>query len=690
MSAQATHQAIQWLPWGEDAFERALREDKLLLVDSGATWCHWCHVMDQRTYDDAEVADLIATRFIPVRIDRDRMMDVDAYLQRQPAMAGSQSGGWPLTVVMTPQGHLLFKATFVPPRSGPAYGTGLIDVLTRIDEYWRQHRAEVASAGERLHEQTLANMDRAFAAPGEIGRDGIRQIVAGIKDAYDAANGGLGGAPKFFQASAVALLLSQAAQGDQQAGSMAAHWLGAVARGGVRDQLDGGLHRYSVDERWLVPHFEKMASDNAAMLANYSNAAALLGREDFAQVARELLGWIGGTLRDADSGAFYASQDADVGPGDDGDYFTWTLDELRQACGNDWQAVSLYFGATAEGHMHDRHGRNVLHQASSVEQVAEALGIPTQQAGQAIARGKTSLVAARAGRDAPPVDRTVFADINGMMIDAHLTAWQRLGDEGALAAAAAAIDNALATLRDGRGVFAHYRDGGELVNIGRLADQAWMLGALVTAAGLLGEQRLLDAAKAVADYMLEHLVAADGALLSAPIGGGSRSDVPPGRPWDDAPSQSSASVACCALTRLGYLVSDDRYIDAAERALKSFAGAVQSEWASFLAGFALAMDQYIGARSIVVAGNGTDAAYGALAEAARRTFVPGCLLVVLDTSLPRHRDMLGRMGLEPPRSPAALVCRAGACLAPAHNPQQLREQIAALLALSTPDGGAVR
>ena len=290
---------------------------------------------------------------------------------------------------------------------------------------------------------------------------------------------------------------------------MLAHTLEALHRGGIYDQLGGGFHRYSVDERWHVPHFEKMAYDNAALLALCAGACALTGEAEYARVARETIAWVDRHLRDGDDPAagFYASQDADVGLDDDGDYFTWTVEEVRAVLGDRAELAGAYYGIDPVGDVHGRAGRNVLHLPKTVEQLAKLLGRDAAELAKELAGIGAELLSARRKRPAPRVDKTVFADLNGMMIDAYLTAFERLGDEPCRRTALAALDGLLATGRDERGVFAHFRHGGELRGVGLLADQAWMGRALVHAFAVTGKADYLRAAVKVADYVLAELIA---------------------------------------------------------------------------------------------------------------------------------------------------------------------------------------
>ena len=683
---ETAKEEIHWLPWREAVFERARREDKLILFDSGATWCHWCHVMDRLTYEDRRVVAVVRERFIAVRIDRDRLPEVDRHFQSAPALVGDPSaGGWPLTVVLTPDGHVLFKGTFIPPEPEARFGRlGMLDLLDRLDGYWRANREEISRAGEDLRRRAAEHFGTAYARPGDLSAKLVEDILAGVKGAYDSRHGGFGDRPKFFAAASLELLALRAWRGDTAAAGMLAHTLAALCRGGICDQLAGGFHRYSVDERWHVPHFEKMAYDNAALLALCADAFALTGEAEHARAARETIAWVDRLLRDGGDPAagFYASQDADVGLDDDGDYFTWTVEEVRAALGDRAELAGAYYGIDPVGDVHGRAGRNVLHRPKTVEQLAKLLERDEAELAKELAGIRAELLSARRNRPAPRVDKTVFADLNGMMIDAYLTAFERLGDDACRRTALAALDGLLATGRDERGVFAHFHRGGELRGVGLLADQAWMGRALVHAFALTGKADYLRAAGKVADYVLAELVAPDGAFLTAPPSP-TTSPAAPGaaRPWLDAPVRSAASTAAQMLIDLAHLAGKPAFAAAAAKALGSFAGAVDRGGGTMLGGYALAVDHCLnGPRTIVVVGPAGEAATAALADAARRAYVPGGLVVALDPAVADHAALLERLGYAPADRPVAYVCQAAHCLRPAFTRDDLAARLRQLAA----------
>ena len=682
MSADSHADRIDWQEWSDEVFQHARQAEKLILVDSGATWCHWCHVMDRVTYEDPEVVDLLAGRFIPVRIDRDRLPEIDARLQRSPALVQpmGNAGGWPLTVVLTPSGGVLFKATFLPPRASQQYGvpTGLVDLLEKLDDYWHGHRAEIEQAAQKNAQATGLQLAELFRQPGQLDRSIITQILQALAREHDANQGGFGGAPKFFHTPALRLLLTLAPK-NTQARQMLCRTLDALAAGGVYDQIGGGFHRYSVDAEWHVPHFEKMASDNAALLGLFADAYAFTGKAEYRRVARQSLGWIAEVLGGQEgSEGFFASQDADVGLDDDGDYFTWTIPEVRQALGDRAELAIRHFGLTEDGDMHSRPGRNVLRVAVDADTLASEKGMTREQVRKQLQGIRETLADARGQRTAPQVDRTVFADLNGMLIDACLAASSRLEDQAPQRVALGVLDRLLDTHRDHRGVFGHYRaPDGRLVGVGQLADQAWAGQALVRAYTRHREPTYIEAAAQLADYVLSELTASDGGFVTAPAGD---DDAPLStggrRTWEDAAGRSEASVAAEWLIALGHLTGEQKYTDAARAALESFAGADFGNWGLFVAGFAVAAERLLdGPRTVVLIGPSDDPRTVELRRAAGSIYWPGEMIVAVDPNGHHVGELVDALGYTEQAGPTGYVCANRSCLPPARTGRELSDRI---------------
>src|SRR5579862_1949706 len=435
----AMHQPIQWHEWGDDAFAAAQRENKPILLDIGAVWCHWCHVMDRESYENDEVAAIINRDFIAVKVDRDERPDVDSRYQLAIS-AISGTGGWPLTVFLTPDGRPFYGGTYFPPVDQwgrPSFKK----ILLAIADAYRERREEVLkSADEAMN--VLNNAENFVAHRSEFSPRLVSVMVQSALPIFDEKNGGFGGAPKFPHPAALDLLIDWYARTqEERVGMVVTTTLTKMASGGVYDQLAGGFHRYSVDEHWTVPHFEKMSYDNSELLKNYIHGYQVFGYEFYAHVARDIIRWMDEWLSDRERGGFYASQDADINLEDDGDYFTWTRDEAKVVLSADeLDVASRYYDIGELGDMHHNPAKNVLHREYSLEEVAKAAGKPVEEARRLIASSRSKLMATRAERPTPFVDRTLYTGWNAMAVTAYLETARVLRLESAR-------DFALLTLR---------------------------------------------------------------------------------------------------------------------------------------------------------------------------------------------------------------------------------------------------
>jgi uncharacterized protein len=365
----ARHQPVQWHPWGESAFARAQAEDKPILLDIGAVWCHWCHVMDRESYEDPEVAALINQEFVAVKVDRDERPDVDARYQAAVSAISGQ-GGWPLTAFLTPDGRPYFGGTYIP--RDDRYGRpGITRVLAAMAQVWRDRRSEALETASSVM-AAIEHNESFSARGGELSLALVDKLATSIVATFDPRNGGFGSQPKFPHPAALDLLLQvSSSRGNEQARKAFAVTLEKMARGGVYDHLAGGFHRYSVDERWIVPHFEKMLYDNTELLRNYVHGFQTLVHEEFLTTAREIVAWLDSTMTDRERGGFYASQDADIGLDDDGDYFTWTVEEAQEVLDpEELEIAALYWDIGALGDMHHNPAKNVLHVKHPLDELA--------------------------------------------------------------------------------------------------------------------------------------------------------------------------------------------------------------------------------------------------------------------------------------------------------------------------------
>src|SRR5579884_1312585 len=323
----AAHQPVRWHPWGEAAFARARAEDKPILLDIGAVWCHWCHVMDGESYDDPAVAEVLNRDFVCIKVDRDERPDVDARYQRA-VQALTGQGGWPLTAFLTPEGEVFYGGTYFPPEGNPYGRPGFLTVLRQVADLYRRRRDQVAQNAAAIRRHVAESLDE--AKRGEVTAALLEAGANGMARLFDIRYGGFGTAPKFPHPAACRFLLARWRDtGADWMREVVEKTLAGMARGGIRDHVGGGFHRYAVDERWIVPHFEKMAYDNAELLRAYLDGYAALGTPLYREVATGIVQWVLEVLCDRERGVFFTSQDADVRFGDDGDYWTWTPEELR-------------------------------------------------------------------------------------------------------------------------------------------------------------------------------------------------------------------------------------------------------------------------------------------------------------------------------------------------------------------------
>lgn len=568
----AAHQPVDWHEWGEAAFQIARAEGKPVLLDIGAVWCHWCHVIDRESYENPEIAAMINKLFIPVKVDRDERPDVDARYQSAVSAISGQ-GGWPLTAFLTPDGKPFYGGTYFPPDD--AMGRpGFRSLLVGISEAFRTRRQEVDRSAQAL-EEAVAKAEIFEGARGKFDARAADGVIEAALAQFDEAHGGFGQAPKFPHASAVDLLLERY-QTTREAPLLhaAERTLEGMALGGVYDQLGGGFHRYSVDERWLVPHFEKMSYDNSELLRNFLHGWQVTRKPLFRETAEGIIAWVDELLSDRKRGGFYASQDADQTLDDDGDYFTWTLREVRAALSpEESRAMEIYYDVGAQGEMHHDPERNVLWVAASVEETAQKLRLDAASARILLARARGKLLAARRERrPIPAVDETIYTGWNAMFVSAYLDAARVLGRDDCREFALWSLDRLLADAWDDRKGFLH-RAGGPRLE-GTLDDQVFAIGALLDGWEISLEPRYFDMADRAMRLAVERFGDAEGggffdrAKDAAPMGGLEVRR----KPMQDSPTPGANSVAAMVLDRLYGYTGEKAYRQWAEKTLEAFAG----------------------------------------------------------------------------------------------------------------------
>ena len=682
----AMHQPIRWHQWGQEAFAAAQKEDKPILLDIGAVWCHWCHVMDRESYENPEVAAIVNEHFIAIKVDRDERPDVDSRYQTAVSAISGQ-GGWPLTAFLTPDGKPFYGGTYFPPDD--QWGRpGFKRVLLAIAGAYREKRADVTEQASMVG--NMLAQSEAFAAPAaEFSPRVIDGIVAAAVKMFDPQHGGFGNAPKFPHPSVIDLLIERYARtGNDELKNIFVTTLERMAHGGVYDQLAGGFHRYSVDERWIVPHFEKMSYDNSELLKNYVHAAQVTGDSFFANVARDIIRWMDEWLSDRKHAGFYASQDADYSMDDDGDYFTWTLDEAAAVLSDDELKVAqLYYDINEVGEMHHNPAKNVLYVRAPVEQIGVRLGMPPDRVEALLASAREKLYAARLGRSTPFVDKTVYVSWNALCISAYFEAAGVLQLDDARRFALRSLDRILAEGWNDEGglqhVIAYSESGAEKPRVpGLLDDYAFTALACLDAYEATSDLSYFHFAKRISDRMIARFFdeAAGGFFDAENAAAQDALGVLATRrkPFQDSPTPSGNSAAIMALLRLHAYTNDAAYREKAERTLRVFAG-VAEQFGMFAATYAIAAVMFSQPHTqVVVIGGGQEA--DRLYRAALDSFAFNkAVLQFRDSELtpqnlpPALAETLPALPRPQAAAAVAVICSGFRCQPPVTDAEQLTE-----------------
>jgi uncharacterized protein len=672
----AAHQPIDWHEWSDAVFARAKSEDKPILLDIGAVWCHWCHVIDRESYENVEIAKIIDEHFVAVKVDRDERPDVDSRYQSAISALSGQ-GGWPLTGFLLPDGKPFFGGTYFPPDDQMGR-PGFRRVLLSVADAYRNKRADLERAANSLAD-AVAQAEVFTGARAEFDLGVIDAQIKSVTQQFDIKNGGFGRSPKFPHASAIDLVLERYQQTkEKHLLAIAETTLEKMARGGVYDQLAGGFHRYSVDERWLVPHFEKMSYDNSELLRNYLHAWQVTQNPLLRETSEGIVGWVNEVLSDQVNGGFYGSQDADYSLDDDGDYFTWTLDELRAALPPaEARIMELYYDVESHGEMHHDPAKNVLWIARDAVDIANAVGLDEATVRVTIAHAKGEMLAARKPRPTPYVDTTMYVSWNAMFVSAYLEAarvFQGSFADSCRTFALKTLDRMLKEVWSESRGFGH-RIGGPALE-GSLDDQVFSVLALLNAYEATLDPRYFQAAQRTMDLAIARYGDTEGGGFfdrpfdAAPMGG---LDVRR-KPFQDSPTPSANSVAAIALIRLHAFTGDDRYHAFAQKTLEAFAG-IAPQYGLFAATYGLAATLFAHhPTQVVITGRADDPAAQALEAAAHRVFrlgksvlrvTPGATLANLAGAL---KETLPHL---PADKAAALVCSGQTCLPPTSDPAQL-------------------
>jgi uncharacterized protein len=685
----AMHQPIQWREWGEEAFAVAQRENKPILLDIGAVWCHWCHVMDRESYDSPEIAQIVNERFVAVKVDRDERPDIDSRYQVAVSSISGQ-GGWPLTAFLTPAGKPFYGGTYFPPDD--SYGRPSFKrVLLSIANAYHEKNIDVMEQAKMV-ESAISQAESFAGKSGDFSPGVIDAIVKSALGMFDPQNGGFGSAPKFPHPAALDLLIDRYARtGDEEVQNVFVSTLEKMARGGMYDQLAGGFHRYSVDEHWGVPHFEKMCYDNSELLKNYVHAYQATGSAFFAHVARDIIRWMDEWLSDRERGGFYASQDADLSMDDDGDYFTWTLAEAQATLTEEEASVAcLYYDINEIGEMHHNPAKNVLYVRVSVEEIAKRLNLPVSRAESLLQSAKQKMYAARLQRPTPYVDKTLYAGWNALCVSAYLEAAKVLTLDAPRHFALRSLDRILAEgWHADRGLFhvlAYSDAAAERRDIPAVLDgYAFTVVACLDAYESTADLSYFNFARRIADAMVEGFFdPVSGGFFDTPKPGGNAQ--PLGvlgtrrKPFQDSPTPAGNSVAAIALLRLHAYTNDQSYYDKTEQTMEVLAG-IAGRYGLFAATYGIAGVHLTQPHTQVVVVGAGELARQLYSSAVKPFSVSKAVLklsheqAVPQNLPPAIAETIPQLPIIKEGKTAAVICSGFSCQPPISDPEELSKTL---------------
>jgi hypothetical protein len=672
---QHAHNPVNWFPWGEEAFDKAKKEDKPIFLSIGYSTCHWCHVMEEESFENLETAKILNDNFISIKVDREERPDIDS-IYMSFVMAATGSGGWPMSVFLTPDQKPFYGGTYFPPED--RWGVpGFKSLLHSIAGSWKEKRAEIMDSAESSV-QFLSNRVSGKSAESELSIETLEKAFHQYEAGYDPSYGGFGRAPKFPRSHVLSMLLRHWLRTrNASALRMTEDTLKAMASGGIYDQLGGGFHRYSTDGRWRIPHFEKMLYDQALLAATYLETAQATGNAEYARVARETLDYVLQRMTSPD-GAFYSAEDADSPDPKkpeqkrEGAFYVWEKKEIVDALGEESSQIFCYaFGVQEDGNaLADPHGefarRNVLYLAHTTEETASHFKMSVSKVQSILDSGKEKLLKVRTTRPAPHLDDKVLTDWNGLMIAALARASVVLGEDRYRIAAEKAALFVDQKMRDKNGrLFHRYRDGSAAIQA-NLNDHAFLIQGYLYLYEASFDPVWLQKAAVLADTMIEffwdeanggfYLTASDAeALISRP------------KEVYDGALPSGNSAAALALAYLGRYTGQARYETASRKAMDAFSEMIAADPSNYPA-MLMALDLALGpGREVVIAAEKRDELVEGFLKEIRKDFFPNQVVLLKLTGSGQGLDKVAPfVSNKIPLSgkTAVYVCRDHACQLP--------------------------
>lgn len=650
---------IDWYPWGDEALERARREDKPVFLSVGYSSCHWCHVMEHEVFEDDDVAAYMNEHFVCIKVDREERPDLDtAYMQALQLMTGS--GGWPMSLFLTSEFKPYWGATYLPRDQ-------FLAVARQLQDVYMTDRESVDQVGGELHE--LVSRPMMPASGNAFSATKLEAVISGADQRFDETWGGYGSGAKFPTPPRWRFLLHYFRySGDDRIGKMLKETLDRMGDGGIYDHISGGFHRYTVEPTWLIPHFEKMLYDNAQLASLYTEASVAFSEPRYGEITRDTLDFLLSELADAEGG-FYASFDADSG-GEEGSYYTWTPEELADVAGKaDGQALALLLGVSEEGNFE---GVNVLSRRVSVADVANETGMEQSASAGLFAKHRSALQAQRSQRVAPALDKKIVTAWNGLAVGAMAQAYAVFGDERYRAAAEKAVEYLWQVHYRTEGSLARSSTNGSVSGEGILDDYAMLSGGLLELYSATGEVAHLERALLLIDYAQAHFAHQNAAFYLTP----DSIEAPMGRQLmvHDSVEPSGNAAMLLAIQRAAVITGKAEYYDAVEQALMRYSGQLTQVGLEMAAWQDLALLQLAPYYTVVVAGDASAAQEELLAAARCGAYPHVAVVQVPATGASGDLARLAPAVVgKPASSSGALtyVCEFGTCLAPTDDPAQL-------------------
>ena len=678
---QHAHNPVDWYPWSKEAFEIAKSQDKPIFLSIGYSSCHWCHVMERESFSNEELAKVLNENFVSIKVDREQRPDVDnVYMNAVQMMTGS--GGWPLSVFLTPQGRPFYGGTYFPAED--AYGRpGFKKMLLAISEAWKNRRTELLESAGKISE-ALKDLGK---QPGKkiLSPDTLQEAQSYLKRIFDSTYGGFGSAPKFPQPSNLSMLLSYWYRtADEESLEMVEATLDAMAKGGIYDHIGGGFHRYSTDERWLVPHFEKMLYDQALLSKSYIQAYQVTGKETYARVAKEIFDYVLRDMTDA-KGGFYSAEDADS-EGGEGRFYVWEPQEIKDVLGKDEAEVfNEYYGVTGRGNFEA--GKSILNISKSPHDLAKQFKRDRKAIENILMKGRSKLLKHRAKRPRPYRDDKVIVAWNGLMISSLAYGGAALGEARYIDAAQNCAEFVLGTLqRDGR-LMRYYRNG-ETVGLGFLDDYAFMIMGLLDLYEATFDVRWLIESKKLAEQMIELFGDEKGGGFYL-VGNDAERLIVRNKPSYDGAVPSGNSVAAFVLLKLGRLTMERRFAHWGQRTLEAFSSQLAQSPTS-LSAMLIALELWLGpGQEIVIAGDAEQADTKKMFRLVHNSFLPKAVVLfhasaddgkAIEKIVPFSKEQVAVDD-----KATAYVCENYVCKRPVNSVSELKSLLSGLAKKHRPD-----